>query len=82
MRSIVEHLIADKDRKYTKGDTDDFKAVAAVIKNENNDILMQKHNKFGFWTIPCGKVDLGESLEFAVNYPWAKDPGASEQSEA
>ena len=66
LSSIIEFLIADKDRKYTQGDLDDFKAVGAVIKNKNNDILMQKHNKFGFWTIPCGKVDPGETLESAL----------------
>lgn len=37
--------------------------VAAIIKNENGEVLMQEHVKYGFWTIPVGKVANGQSVE-------------------
>ena len=36
--------------------------VAAIIKNRYGHILMQKHKKYGFWTIPVGKVKPRQSL--------------------
>jgi ADP-ribose pyrophosphatase YjhB (NUDIX family) len=47
---------------YNKEDTKSHDGVAAVIKNENGDILMQEHVKYGFWTIPVGKVKRGQSI--------------------
>jgi len=53
--------------KYTKEDLVDHEAVSAIIQNKNNDILILKHEKFGFWTVPMGKVDKSDSsLEMAL----------------
>ncbi|MFH0779596.1 MAG: NUDIX domain-containing protein [Parcubacteria group bacterium] len=49
--------------KYTTNDLIDHDAIAAVIKNDQGEILMQKHVKYGFWTIPVGKVKQGQSVE-------------------
>ena len=48
--------------KYNQEDLRSHFGVGAVIKNENDEILMLKHNKFNVWTIPIGKVDDGEDL--------------------
>lgn len=37
--------------------------MAAVIKNDKGEILMQEHVKYGFWTIPVGKVRDDQSVE-------------------
>ena len=66
MRSITKYLIPDSERKYTPGDLFDYDAIAAIIKDDDNRILLQKHNKYGFWTIPIGKVDPGETREYAL----------------
>jgi len=42
--------------KYNKEDIVDHHAVFAIIKDKDNKILMQEHNKYGFWTIPGGKA--------------------------
>lgn len=42
---------------YTEEDLVDHHAVSAIIKDENGNILMQDHVKFGFWTIPIGKAN-------------------------
>jgi ADP-ribose pyrophosphatase YjhB (NUDIX family) len=42
--------------KYNSEDLKDHHGVAAVIKDKNESILMQEHVKYGFWTIPVGKV--------------------------
>ncbi|MDA3837222.1 MAG: NUDIX hydrolase [Nanoarchaeota archaeon] len=49
--------------KYNDEDMKNHDAVAAVIKNDEGMILMQKHNKYGFWTIPIGKAGKGQSPE-------------------
>jgi hypothetical protein len=41
---------------YNKEDILDHHGIAAVIKNAEGEILMQEHVKYGFWTIPVGKV--------------------------
>jgi 8-oxo-dGTP pyrophosphatase MutT (NUDIX family) len=48
---------------YTKEDTISHDAIAAVLKNKTGAILMQKHVKYGFWTIPVGKVKKGQTIE-------------------
>ena len=47
---------------YNKEDLSDYYGVSAVIKNDKEEILMQEHSKFGFWTIPIGKVNLNKNL--------------------
>jgi len=41
---------------YNEEDLADHHGVAAIIKNQKGEILMQEHAKYGFWTIPVGKV--------------------------
>lgn len=47
---------------YNEEDLIDHFGVSGVIKNSNCEILMQKHVKYGFWTIPVGKVDLDKDV--------------------
>jgi len=48
---------------YNSEDILDHHAISAVIKNRKDEILMQEHIKYGFWTIPVGKVKIGQSVE-------------------
>lgn len=47
---------------YNDKDVVSHDGVAAVIKNKNGDILMQEHIKYGFWTIPVGKIEIGQNI--------------------
>jgi len=47
---------------YNSEDLADHAGVAAVIKNEAGEILMQEHVKYGCWTIPVGKVKEGQDI--------------------
>ena len=47
---------------YNQEDLSDHYGVSAIIKNDKGEILMQEHSKFGFWTIPIGKVNLNQNL--------------------
>ena len=49
--------------KYNSEDILNHHGIAAVIKNEQDEVLMQEHIKYGFWTIPVGKVKTGQSVE-------------------
>jgi len=49
--------------KYNSEDILNHHGIAAVIKNEKGEILMQEHVKYGFWTIPVGKVKIGQSVK-------------------
>ena len=42
--------------KYNNEDKMSHHGVAAVIKDVSGKILVQEHIKYGFWTIPVGKV--------------------------
>lgn len=46
---------------YTPGDLVDHDAISAVIKDNQGKVLMFKHKKFGFWTIPIGKSEPYET---------------------
>lgn len=48
---------------YTSEDIVSHQGIAAVIKDANGNILMQEHIKYGFWTIPVGKVKNGQTIE-------------------
>lgn len=48
--------------KYNNEDLTDHPGVSAVIKNSKGQILMQEHVKFGFWTIPVGKVKINQNI--------------------
>ncbi len=49
--------------KYTLVDLKDHIAIAGVVKNSARDILVQKHVKYGFITIPIGKAEYNQSAE-------------------
>lgn len=49
------------DPNYNEEDLTDHQGVAAVIKNSKGEILIQEHNKYGFWTIPVGKAKLNQN---------------------
>jgi len=63
---------------YNLEDKKDHHGVAVVIKDGEGRILVQEHVKYGFWTIPVGKVkddqsvldglkqELGEECNIAV----------------
>jgi|SRR3989344_452771 len=51
------------DIKYNSEDIVSHHGVAAIIKNKKGEILMQEHVKYGFWTIPVGKVKNGKDVE-------------------
>ncbi len=48
---------------YNAEDLIDHHAVSAVIKDKDGRILMQEHVKYGFWTVPIGKVAVNQTLE-------------------
>lgn len=48
---------------YTPEDIVNHHAVAAIIKNAAGEILMQEHVKYGFWTLPVGKVKDGQGIK-------------------
>lgn len=49
--------------KYNKEDLEDHHATAGIIKNKKGEVLMQEHIKYGFWTIPIGKIKPGQDIE-------------------
>jgi len=51
---------------YNDEDIVDHHGVVAVIKNKKGEVLMQEHVKYNFWTIPVGKVKLGQEIEDAL----------------
>ena len=47
--------------RYTEEDMADHEGIASVIKNRKGQILMQEHAKYGFWTLPVGKIKAGQT---------------------
>ncbi len=47
---------------YNAADLVDHEGVAAVIKNNEGEVLVFFHKKFEFWTIPIGKAESNESV--------------------
>jgi ADP-ribose pyrophosphatase YjhB (NUDIX family) len=64
MKLIERYLknLHEREYKYTQEDIKDHAGIGAVIKNEKGEILVQKHVKLGFWTIPVGKVEHGQNI--------------------
>jgi predicted NUDIX family NTP pyrophosphohydrolase len=58
----------------------DQKGIAAVIKDDSGKILVQKHVKFGFWTIPVGKCKEGQSQEEALKEELLEETGITVKS--
>jgi 8-oxo-dGTP pyrophosphatase MutT (NUDIX family) len=48
--------------KYTPEDIVNHEGIGVILKNDMNEILIQKHVKYGFWTIPVGKVKKGQTI--------------------
>src|SRR3989338_1957512 len=48
---------------YTPEDLHNHHGIGAVITNDNGEILIQEHVKFGFWTIPVGKTKKNQCVE-------------------
>lgn len=59
---MIPHNHSHKPISYTPGDLSSHHGVAAVITNDKGEILMQEHVKYGFWTIPVGKVKEGQDI--------------------
>ena len=53
-------------RVFNKEDLKDHEAIAAVIRNSDGKYLLLQHKKYNFWTIPIGKVKVGQSIEAAL----------------
>ena len=51
---------------YTIEDLQDNITIESVIKDSLGDILIQKHNKYGFITIPIGKSKPGQTAKFVL----------------
>lgn len=45
----------------TKRDLEDHDAVVLVIRREDGKVLTLFHAKFGFWTLPLGKAEVGQT---------------------
>ena len=48
--------------KYNSEDLVDHHGVSAIINDASGKVLMQEHVKYGFWTIPVGKVLHGQEV--------------------
>ncbi|MEK6921121.1 MAG: NUDIX domain-containing protein, partial [Nanoarchaeota archaeon] len=51
---------------YNAEDLQHHDALGAVIQNKDGEILMQEHVKYGFWTLPVGKVKEGQHIADAL----------------
>lgn len=51
---------------YTEEDLKSHSSIAAVIKDEHGNILMQDHVKLDVWMMPAGKVKDGQTPEIAL----------------
>lgn len=60
---------------YNEEDKQSHRGVAAIIKNDKGEILMQEHVKFGFWTIPCGKVLPDQSVRDGLAQEMLEETG-------
>jgi len=58
----------------TKEDIQDHEAVAAVIW-KGDFIVLLKHIKYGWWTIPIGKVKQGQTVEEALRTELQEEMG-------
>lgn len=56
----------EKKPVYNESDLKDHLGIWLWLENENGEIFMFYHKKFGCWTIPLEKSDPGETLNEAV----------------
>lgn len=50
---------------FDKRDLEDHIAVGAYILNDKNELLVLEHVKWGWWSVPVGKGEDGETAEQA-----------------
>ena len=49
--------------EFNETDLRGHDGIAMIVKNENNNYLLMKHNKLNTWTLPVGKVEYNETKE-------------------
>jgi len=52
---------------YNESDKESHNGIGAVILNEEGQVLVQDHVKFGFWTLPIGKSGVNEDPREGMN---------------
>jgi ADP-ribose pyrophosphatase YjhB (NUDIX family) len=57
------YIFKMKKINYNQEDLKSHQGIGAIIKNKKGEILMQNHIKFGFWTIPVGKIKENQNVE-------------------
>lgn len=62
----IFNIFEDVNKLYNSGDLASHIGVSAIIKNDQDQILMLDHVKFNCWTIPIGKAESGQSAEEAL----------------
>jgi 8-oxo-dGTP diphosphatase len=66
---------------YTQRDLVDHDAMGCVVwDNSHKKIVMLEHVKYGFWTIPVGKVEEGQTLEQGLKQEMWEELGIRVQS--
>lgn len=65
---------------FEQRDLENHIAVAAFILDEVGRLLVLKHVKWGFWTIPVGKAEDGESAEEALRREVEEELGLTDFS--
>lgn len=73
----IEKVAVGDKSLINKQDLKDHKGIAAIIRDSKNRILMQKHNKWGFWTIPVGKIDEGDGVMSTLRKELKEETGIS-----
>lgn len=59
---MKKNNVSPREIPYNQEDLQSHRGVAAVIKNKQGKVLVQDHIKYGFWTIPIGKVKQDETV--------------------
>lgn len=69
----IFNIFEDFNKLYNKEDLNPHIGVGAIIRNEQNQILMLDHVKFNCWTIPIGKGRLNEPPENALRVEMSEE---------
>lgn len=56
-------------------------SVAAVIRNGDADVLLQRRSDNGLWAVPGGAVEVGESVSAAIAREVRKETGLTVENE-
>lgn len=67
--TLNEDIIDKKNsfnKLYNKADLSDHKGVGGIVRNSKNEILILFHNKYNAWSLPMGKVDNGNSIDYTL----------------